>query len=374
MRLKEEDTSFSKIDAAAFKGIAVCFLLLHHLFNAEAFQNHEITSDFLSAESILNFGVFSKVCLAMFVFMSGYGISKSIELNKNNIANKTKQRFIKLFMDYTFLFIIINIFSIVIPIGEHNFIDLYWSHGIIYGLIYFISDWLCLSNFLGLPTMNVTWWWMPVALLITFITPMLYNWVKKYGGFSFIFAVLLPYIIGLNLGTSLYLFPSLILGMYSSIYNVFDNIIAGLKHKTVYSICLVILDISFMILIYMFRTRIGGFVAIYDSAFAFSICLFIILFIKKMQSLQYILQQIGKNSLYIFLIHTFIFHYWFSEYVYKMKNWFLIFIVLLCLSFIASNIIKTLKKFSAYDKLITKIIWLSQNKDETKENLYEKSI
>lgn len=72
-------------------------------------------------------------------------------------------------------------------------------------------DAFCLSTFIGTPSLNGTWWYMPVAFLIILVVPMLQNVVKKYGLGVFIVSVvsiLIPYLFGLKTSPSLYLAPT----------------------------------------------------------------------------------------------------------------------------------------------------------------------
>ena len=61
-----EDTNFSK-------GIAVCFLIVHHLF-------WDVPNIGLSINGIAlsqRIGIVGKVCVAIFLILSGYGINES---------------------------------------------------------------------------------------------------------------------------------------------------------------------------------------------------------------------------------------------------------------------------------------------------------
>ena len=61
---------------------------------------------------------------------------------------------------------------------------------------------------------------------------------------------------------------------------------------------------------------------------------------------------IGKHSMNIFLIHTLIFEYYFTEFIYGFKNWFLILLMLLLTSLLGSMVINDRKNA---EKLLSKI-------------------
>lgn len=242
----------------------------------------------------------------------------------------------------------------MIPAAGHSFCDVYWSNGYFYGILYFLSDLFCLSYLIGTPTMNLTWWWMPVALLITFLVPMMQKAIKKYGIFVFLAAILIPYIIGLELGIALYLFPTLVLGIYSAQRNIFEILVDFMDtHKFKGWILLFILNVFALLFIFLARIRILSLVAfsLLDSLFAFNIAVFVLLISRYLQSLLGVFRVIGKQSLYIFLLHTFVYKYWFSDFVYIVDNWAITCLIVLILSFIASVFLSIVRKYSGFDRL-----------------------
>ena len=52
----------------------------------------------------------------------------------------------------------------------------------------------------------------------------------------------------------------------------------------------------------------------------------------------------GKHSMNIFLFHTFIFGYWFKDFIYSSRNPFIIFFLLLGICVIISLILEQIKK------------------------------
>lgn len=85
------------------------------------------------------------------------------------------------------------------------------------------------------------------------------------------------------------------------------------------------------------------------------IVLFIILLYKntrRKQLLSRVFYYIGKNSMMIFLFHTFILHIWFTDFVYSSRNPIIIFFLLLSLCIVIAEIINGLKRHLKYDELI----------------------
>jgi len=71
-------------------------------------------------------------------------------------------------------------------------------------------------------------------------------------------------------------------------------------------------------------------------------CLRIPSFLKKS------LAFLGKHSMNIFLFHTFIFYFWFQDYIYASRNPIIIFLTLLAICIPISILLEWIKKFTIY--------------------------
>ena len=60
--------------------------------------------------------------------------------------------------------------------------------------------------------------------------------------------------------------------------------------------------------------------------------------------LGYTLEELGKHSMNMFLIHTFIYCYWFKDFIYLTRNPFIIYISLILSSYLFSLMIEWIKK------------------------------
>ena len=60
---------------------------------------------------------------------------------------------------------------------------------------------------------------------------------------------------------------------------------------------------------------------------------------------------LGKHSMNIFLFHTFIFYFWFRDFVYASRNPLIIFLTLLVVCVIISMLLEQVKKYTV-NKLI----------------------
>ena len=79
-------------------------------------------------------------------------------------------------------------------------------------------------------------------------------------------------------------------------------------------------------------------------------------FVVSIPGIRQILMFFGKHSMNIFLLHTFIRHYWFPEFTYSFRYFALISLVLFAVSLGASIVIEGIKKLIGYDKLLNFVV------------------
>lgn len=158
--------SLSLAESNALKGIALLLLLCHHLFYIQNGNYDDIYIGGYSTGIVQLFGLFCKVCVPIFVFLSGYGLMASAEKSDSlNFREYISRRFFKLFPNYWFIFVIF------IPVGL-IFFD--YSLEKVYGdnlLPYMIIDVLGLACIFETPTFNPTWWFYSCIILLYLIFP-----------------------------------------------------------------------------------------------------------------------------------------------------------------------------------------------------------
>ena len=81
-------------------------------------------------------------------------------------------------------------------------------------------------------------------------------------------------------------------------------------------------------------------------------CMIVCTLINRIPILSKIMEFIGKHSMNMFLIHTFIYYFWFREFVYSFRWPVLIVLVLLIITLFISVILELLKKALSYNKLV----------------------
>lgn len=154
-------------DTNALKGIALMLLLLHHLFyidNGLFYDVHLYKDHYLINE----IGIASKVCVSIFVMLSGYGLAVSAQKGIN-LKSFYCRRFTKLLIHYWFIWLIFVPISVFV--FGRSFEDAYGNNII----IKFIFDIFGVINVFGLYGYNVTWWFYSAIIILYIIFPFLYK-------------------------------------------------------------------------------------------------------------------------------------------------------------------------------------------------------
>lgn len=98
----------------------------------------------------------------------------------------------------------------------------------------------------------------------------------------------------------------------------------------------------------------------YIYAFAFFIPMLVFDLISSIPFISHLLKFLGKHSTNIFLTHTFIYYYFYTEYIYSLKYDWLILIVMLSLCSIVSMVMEFAKKLCGYNKLTNNMVLLCE--------------
>ncbi|MCD8026845.1 MAG: acyltransferase family protein [Clostridiales bacterium] len=299
---------------------------------------------------------FCKVCVAIFLVLSGYGLYKSwCSFEKKNMRNGklpakkqilfVKNHLLKLMFGYWFIYIIFVFMGLFLGRPFYAF----------YGLnpLYFLSDFLGLANLFGTPTVNATWWFMSIIIVYYLIFPLLVK-IQKYSGellllisFCAVIFEFLPSFRQLRL----WIFP-FVLGMYLAQISGFERLDSKLKclpNKIIFGVLAIL--VTAYIRIALFNNSIES-----DGVFACAIIMFSFGVLSRISILNRILEELGKYSGQIFMFHTFIYSYYFKSFIYSFKYSVLIFIVLAIVCYAVARLLEWLKHLLRYDKLMNKLV------------------
>ena len=337
--------SFTAKETNIAKGVACILLLIHHLFYSQkSFDLFYHTFGIENKPLAARIASIAKICVAIFVILSGYGLSKSAEKNKDSDAYFTYRHLVKLFCQYWFIFVIF------VPMGflfGRNPVEIYGLG--IKGVIKLLIDFIGLANLFNTPTMNGTWWYMGAAVILYLLFPIFYKAVKKNWYISLIvsFAIL---VFGTLAGRwyhaiITWIFP-FITGIFLAQKGFLDRIAAAR-----YRYCIAAASFVLSIFTAAIRYLVNGMALRADTFVALSIIVFTITFLSNLKYINTALEFIGKHSANIFMMHTFIYLYYFQTAIYAAYYPSLIVLVLLAVSLTVSVGLEKLKKLVRYEKL-----------------------
>lgn len=338
LQARFRNRELTKDDTLFLKGIALVLLLVHHLF----YEQTGLYADFGGV--VHKIGLFSKLCVAIFVFLSGYGIVKSA---RGEIQAKLfyVKGFTKLYLNYWLMWILFVIPGVV-WLGR----TLQSAYGCEEVGVKLLIDLWGFADSAGFASYNITWWFYSCILLLYALAPLLYRLTGKYPLWVLGVAALFMefYTPRLLFGSiRYYLFP-FVLGMVCA----HNDWISGLTEQTKRHPA--VAAALFVVLI-LIRCLVG---LKFDSVVTLALAAVMVAWSWNRGVVGSLFRFFGEHSFNIFLFHTFIYYYYLEEWVFWSSNPLVILFTLLGLSLLLSVGIEKLKRLICYYKLQERIIHL----------------
>lgn len=356
-----QSIKFDKNNSQALKGIAILLLMLHHNFReARLFENYSISFWPFPQEWIVSAASMSKICVSLFAFITGYGLylsCKNSESSNNFSPSKwVAVRYIKTFSGYWIIWIMS---AIITQIIDGRFAKIYFENNFWDGLVSAGLDFAGVANLFQSPTLNITWWYMSAAFVFILITPILVKNEKYLPIILLVTVIFTRMITGTNGekaftgGNSTWSFITIyMLGIIFARYNIVEKIVNAKDRWRRF-----VIEIALLVIAYKAYPAID--VTYYWelkwAIIPIVVILFSIEFIIYIPVIRQILLFLGKHSMNIFMVHTFIRYYYLADFTYSWKHFALIIIILLIFSLAISMTIEFIKKLLKYDKHITNV-------------------
>ena len=301
-------------------------MLFHHLFYSPWSQQYYNDISFHGIGVFNQLGIFCKLCVAVFVFASGYGLAVSTPVGIR-LKDFYWHRFKKLYLNYWFIWLLFVPLSIFV--FGRTFSEAYGDNAIFKGIL----DFFGLLKMFGYESFNPTWWFYNCIIVLYLFFPLLNKYILKSTYLIIVIAltiVLAYFIPGINVINS-YVF-TFVIGMLMA------KMPTEWLNKTKW--WQIVIGIA---LLSGWRFTKYCPIHIIDALICAGLAcfLYVVPFKKWIGN---IFENLGKHSMNMFLIHTFFFYFWFSDFVYITRNPILIFLTLLLFSYVASVIIEWIKK------------------------------
>ena len=359
---------FTKEHTMQMKGIAIIILLFHHCFlntqrwatvpyeklaTTKGWGYYPISFAPFSSHTIQYLASFSKICVAMFVFMTGYGmwVSYESQKKKTTMSNYIKKRMVTLMTGFLIIFVVTEILAI--PTGR--FIEVY-GHDF-RSVVYMIIDALGLAKLLGTPLFCLTWWYMSLAIVLIMIFPFVHSIMEKYQWIVVVASIIVPRACGFGQSTDLFRYLlAYTLGMYFAQHDLLARIKEKFMEQNVAG-KLLSLIVSLIGLAVIIKCRQNAWIGwkyldFWDGFAAMYVIVNSYIYILNGKWIVKGLGFLGKHSMNIFLIHSFYRDVFFHEFTYSFYYAWLDYIVLMAISLVTSIGLEGFKKLIRYEKFI----------------------
>lgn len=326
------------------KGIAILLMLLHHLFySADSSHGLPVSYLLLNTKQMVAVARFCKICVPAFVFVTAYGMAVKYEAfgrGRNPFVRLTLKRYLSLMVSFLFVYVLAFVFC---QAGGLR------TYGEVYGtgvksVLYAVLDMLGLTYFTGTPSMNPTWWYMSVAILLIFALPVLWQLVRKTGGLLiFLLAVAMP-ASGLGKNQGMLCLLTAVVGVFCEDRKILDKLadFSGRKKGRRIFCRLVLLGALAGLFVLKIKTGNRFWIVIYPvsaAAIAGLLCL-----TDGEGNIMKLLRFFGKYSMYMFLTHTFLKSYYLHDFIYGFGQAEIIYGVLVGASSILAVLLALLEK------------------------------
>ncbi|WP_257008096.1 acyltransferase family protein [Haemophilus influenzae] len=317
---RTEAEFITKEQSFYIRGCAVILMLIHHLFtfSDRIPKTAEIIWLFGDNQFEVSLGTWGKYCVAIFLFISGYGYSFSKDKPMKYYTNK-------LVALYRTVFII---FLIYIPI------DIYFN---VERVVSDLSLKSILMNLIGFHSnYNGEWWFLFPYVLFVLITPIL-NKFRYYLASLFVVGIILHNMQGNGIVGEFFTWSvAYILGF---IFGVLSPKLAHFKSNAIISLFLSI------VCYFIIKYGMDNF-GIESSLFLVPFVIFIIKTLYNIIPLilRKGISSIGKKCLIIWLVHSFYCYHFAGEFIYSPKYSILILLNLLLISYLSAVLITFIEK------------------------------
>lgn len=346
----------------AVKGVGILMLLSFHCFSNNeriTVAGTDIMVDFWPLTK--EFGMFLSnqmgVCVAIFAFLSVYGMTLSLKKNYPGYEMDNRQAtlyVIKKYLSILFLFFVPFLFCELIT-WKKGFLPMYGDSRL-RQLCNILLDMFCVSETFQSHMIVKTWWYMSFLVMITVFMPLLIRLYKRYQ-WLIIPIVLVPIIMFLDLNQRMVRWIGVVpIAVCFADRRIFERL-KGLKitGNRMWDKIIKFLITSFLLYaLFLVKNR---FLSNIRMRFTINTVMIVLLiywcyeFLIEIPLIKQILQFLGRHSADIFFVHSFIRQLWYKQELYSLESAVVIYLVLLGISLLISIGLDFVRKLVHYQQL-----------------------
>lgn len=361
---KERATTFSKKDSLAVKGIAIILMIFHHCFiEIPVLEQYGVSFGTLSKETVVWICLWFKICVSLFAFVSGYGLYTSYKKNSGSKVEWVLRRLIKTLSGFWIVFVLSGI---VCQLIDQRYTRVYFANGITQGIFSSLVSFMGLSNLFGMQQLISTWWYMSAAVIFIVMSPFFSGLLEKYGRILVLaFLVIIPRLLNLTYPTEdngafgfVFIF---LLGMCAAQGDILNRYLEVCQEKISgwKKVCLFLAESVALVIICRWSSGLDvtQFWEICYGITPFLLIVYVKKYLFKIGPVHVVLEFLGKHSMNIYLVHTFIRNLYLKDVTYSFGYFLWIAAFCLMSSLLISIMIEGLKRLIRYKVWIE---WLQE--------------
>ncbi|MBE6049625.1 MAG: acyltransferase [Clostridium sp.] len=334
------EEGFNKDNTLVCKGIAIILMVVHHLF----WNVPDIGVSINGIAVSQRIGVIGKVCVSVFIMLSGLGLYKGTK-GKIKIKEFYVKRLSKLYLNYLFIVITSSL------IGLCFFKDIFLSSFPNHRVLRFLLNCTGFQYVVGYQGINSSWWFVTEIMICYILYPLLLELVEKYKWKFAILTFILSFVELIHIGniTSIiaWICP-FVIGITIAADNTLDKIKNYVNEKGIPYIAI----LSLLLLVCFIR-QIGAKDNVYmfklDYILSFVLMITVYLGYGKVKTLDKFFVYFGKKSMDIFYVHMFIGNYFLKDFTYSLGNPILMCLFVMVCSLIWSYLLDFIRKVISFD-------------------------
>jgi hypothetical protein len=325
-------TYISRENSNAVKGIAILFMLFLHLFNR---VTDGVEYVWVGEQPLTKFLSTAAYPVPFFLMMSGYGLFYTYKQQRLNTRSTTKRTF-KLYIHYWIVLLLFVTIGVFVAPNHYpgNFVDV-------------------VNNVTGIKcTYNYETWFLLPYVVLSFLAPLLFRIMDKVLPWqSLAVSFFISY--GASFIVSRYIMP----GILNNTILVFIIVTAGLLFEFVIGACMMqlsdnnrvngkpIISNGYLgLILFIVFVLLRCFIRIPWDAFYSALIVLLFINTKRPKWLDKILEALGKKSMIMWMVHTYFSIYLFHDFIYGFKYPVVIYLVLICISYVVAVLIGYLAK------------------------------
>jgi peptidoglycan/LPS O-acetylase OafA/YrhL len=313
-----QNGKLTKQASNAIKGFAIIAMLIHHFL----IRSYDYNTFILPTNVMHVFGLALRICIPLFVFVTGYGSYLSLK-NDTNIFQWAKRRIYSIWKGYVPFAIICILLGVAVGWKAYDWHRIFED----------LSGLHQTSDYHGY---ILSWWYMPTAYVLVLVAPFTKKLVDKYGAYIFLVSLILPLVFDFEYTGLDVLFcwlPVLIEGM----------LFAKVKIKPQNNFGFGILYICLGLLLFGICLVLGGYILWFRFWLTTPFFILGILNICSSIKITQLIAFLGKYSFGMYLCHTLIYDVFF-EYINALSKvyWLLPVILTAGISLLATILISKL--------------------------------